>query len=103
LAVAKVITTEVAAVPAVTSPAVSVDPVAMVGVPVPVGAGAVPDENRLAPVRVVNTPVLGVTLPMAPGAAKRAVKPAPVTAPEADRVVAATGPLIAPVPLIVVK
>jgi hypothetical protein len=30
-----------------------------------------------------NAPVLGVVFPIGPGAAKRAVKPAPETAPEA--------------------
>src|SRR5271156_5239342 len=41
---------------------------------------------------VVNAPVLGVVFPIDGGAAKSAVIPAPVTAPLAESVVAATAP-----------
>jgi hypothetical protein len=58
---------------------------------------------------VVNAPVLAVVLPMGPGVAKRAVNPAPLTAPLAARVVklpvlgvvAPTGVLLIEPPVIV--
>jgi hypothetical protein len=51
---------------------------------------------ELLAIRVVKAPVLAAVLPIGPGEAKRAVKPAPLTAPLADKVVNTPDPGVVP-------
>lgn len=78
--------------PATTAPFVVAPqaPLAIVGKPA--------DVTNCADVETVLAIVLGVVLPIGPGAASRVVKPAPETAPVAESVVALTGAgVVAPI------
>ncbi len=85
--------------PATTAPFVVAPqaPEAIVGKPIPVKDRRPLNVTAPVALRVVNAPVLAAVLPIGPGEAKRAVKPAPETVLLALSVVNAPAPFVPPV------